>query len=54
MKIRYKQSALGFLWAIIQPLFMTIIITLFFGGFFLNIPSYGVPYPRFSLAALLP
>jgi len=53
VKIRYKQTALGFLWAIIQPLFMMVIFTLFFGGF-AKIPSDGVPYPLFSFAALLP
>ncbi|MCX6699993.1 MAG: ABC transporter permease, partial [Methanomicrobiales archaeon] len=53
VKIRYKQTALGFLWAIIQPLFMMIIFTLFFGGF-AKIPSDGVPYPLFSFAALIP
>ena len=53
VKIRYKQTALGFLWAIIQPLFMMVIFTLFFGGF-AKIPSDGVPYPLFSYAALLP
>jgi lipopolysaccharide transport system permease protein len=53
VKVRYKQTALGFLWAIIQPLFMMIIFSLFFGGF-AKIPSDGVPYPLFSYAALLP
>ena len=53
VKVRYKQTALGFLWAIIQPLFMMVIFTLFFGGF-AKIPSDGVPYPLFSFAALLP
>jgi lipopolysaccharide transport system permease protein len=53
VKIRYKQTALGFLWAIIQPLFMMVIFTLFFGGF-AKIPSDGVPYPLFSFAALIP
>jgi lipopolysaccharide transport system permease protein len=53
VKIRYKQTALGFLWAIIQPLFMMIIFTIFFGGL-AKIPSEGVPYPLFVLAALLP
>jgi lipopolysaccharide transport system permease protein len=53
IKIRYKQTALGFLWAIIQPLFMMVIFTLFFGGF-AKIPSDGVPYPLFSFAALIP
>ena len=53
VKIRYKQTALGFLWAIIQPLFMMVIFTFFFGGL-ANIPSDDVPYPLFVLAALLP
>lgn len=53
VKIRYKQTALGFLWAIIQPVFMMVIFTIFFGGL-ARIPSDGVPYPLFSFAALLP
>ncbi len=53
IKIRYKQTALGFAWAIIQPLFMMVIFTIIFGGF-AKIPSEGVPYPLFSMAALLP
>jgi lipopolysaccharide transport system permease protein len=53
IKIRYKQTALGFLWAIIQPLFMMVIFTIIFGGF-AKIPSDGIPYPLFSFAALLP
>ncbi len=53
IKIRYKQTALGFLWAIIQPLFMMVIFTVIFGGF-AKIPSDGIPYPLFSFAALLP
>ena len=53
IKIRYKQTALGFLWAIIQPFFMMVVFTLFFGGF-AKIPSDGVPYPLFSFAALIP
>ncbi|MEI7856635.1 MAG: ABC transporter permease [Methanomicrobiales archaeon] len=53
IKIRYKQTALGFLWAIIQPLFMMVIFTIIFGGF-AKIPSEGIPYPLFSFAALLP
>lgn len=53
VKIRYKQTALGFLWAIIQPLFMMIIFTVFFGRL-AKIPSDGIPYPLFVLAALLP
>jgi len=53
VKIRYKQTALGFLWAIIQPLFMMLIFTIFFGGF-AKISSDGIPYPLFSFAALIP
>lgn len=53
VKVRYKQTGLGFAWAIIQPLFTMIIFTIFFGGL-AKIPSEGIPYPLFSLAALLP
>jgi lipopolysaccharide transport system permease protein len=53
IKIRYKQTALGFLWAIIQPLFMMLIFTIFFGRL-AKIPSDGIPYPLFVLAALVP
>jgi lipopolysaccharide transport system permease protein len=53
VKLRYKQTGLGIAWAIIQPLFLMIIFSLFFGGL-AKIPSDGVPYPLFSLAALLP
>ncbi len=53
MKIRYKQTALGFLWAIIQPLFLMVVFTLFFGNL-AKIPSEGIPYPLFSFAALIP
>lgn len=53
IKIRYKQTALGFIWVIIQPLSMMIIFTLFF-GILVQVPSEGIPYPLFSLAALLP
>ena len=53
VKIRYKQTALGFLWAIIQPVFMMVVFTLFFGGL-AKMPSDGVPYPLFNFAALIP
>jgi lipopolysaccharide transport system permease protein len=53
IKVRYKQTGLGFAWAVIQPLFMMIIFTIFFGGL-AKIPSDGIPYPIFSYAALLP
>jgi lipopolysaccharide transport system permease protein len=53
IKVRYKQTVLGILWAIIQPLFMMIIFTLFFGKL-AKIPSDGIPYPLFAYAGLLP
>ena len=53
IKVRYKQTILGFAWAIIQPFFMMVVFTLFFGNL-AKIPSEGIPYPLFSYAALLP
>ncbi|MBI4283910.1 MAG: ABC transporter permease [Chloroflexi bacterium] len=53
IKVRYKQTVLGFAWAILQPLFLMIVFTLFFGNL-ARIPSEGIPYPLFSYAALLP
>jgi len=53
IKVRYKQTALGAGWAIIQPLFTMVIFTIIFGGF-AKIPSEGLPYPLFSYSALLP
>lgn len=53
IKVRYKQTALGAAWAIIQPLFMMVVFSLFFGRL-AKIPSEGIPYPIFSYAALLP
>lgn len=53
VKVRYKQAVLGAAWAIIQPLFTTIIFTLFF-GLLAGIPSDEIPYPLFAYAGLLP
>jgi lipopolysaccharide transport system permease protein len=53
IKVRYKQTALGAAWAIIQPLFAMVVFTVIFGGL-AKIPSEGIPYPLFSYAALLP
>lgn len=53
IKVRYKQTALGAAWAVIQPLFMMVVFTLFFGRL-AKIPSEGIPYPLFNYAALLP
>ena len=49
----YKQTVLGFLWAIIRPLFSMVIFSFIFGGL-AKIPSDGIPYPLFSYVALVP
>ncbi len=53
IKVRYKQTAIGVAWAILQPLAMMVVFTLFFGKL-AKVPSEGVPYPLFAFAALLP
>lgn len=53
IKVRYKQTVLGAAWAIIQPLLTMIVFSLFFGRL-AGLPSDGVPYPIFSLVALVP
>jgi lipopolysaccharide transport system permease protein len=53
VKVRYKQTALGAAWAVIQPLFMMVVFSLFFGRL-AKVPSDGIPYPIFTFCALLP
>jgi lipopolysaccharide transport system permease protein len=53
VKVRYKQTALGAAWAVIQPLFTMIIFSIFFGKL-AGLPSDGIPYPLFAYAALAP
>ncbi|MBH0209430.1 MAG: ABC transporter permease, partial [Nitrospira sp.] len=53
IKVRYKQTALGAAWAIIQPISTMVIFSLFFGRLG-KIPSDGIPYPIFAYAALVP
>jgi len=53
VKVRYKQTVLGAAWAILQPLFMMIIFTIFFGRL-AAVDSAGIPYPLFALAGLVP
>jgi lipopolysaccharide transport system permease protein len=53
VKVRYKQTALGAAWAVIQPVFTMLVFSIFFGKLG-KIPSDGIPYPIFSYAALLP
>jgi lipopolysaccharide transport system permease protein len=53
VKVRYKQTALGAAWAVLQPLATMLVFSLIFGRL-ARIPSDGIPYPLFSLAALVP
>ena len=53
IKVRYKQSVLGILWAILKPFMAMVVFTIFFGNF-ARIPSDGLPYPIFSYTATLP
>ncbi|MGB0033845.1 MAG: ABC transporter permease [Candidatus Acidiferrales bacterium] len=53
IKIRYKQTAIGAAWAVLQPFLTMLIFSLFFGKL-AHIPSQGLPYPIFYYSALLP
>lgn len=53
LKVRYKQTALGAAWAILQPFLTMVVFSIFFGNL-AKVPSDGVPYPIFSYTALLP
>jgi len=53
VKVRYKQTALGAAWAILQPLLAMLVFTLIFGRI-ARLPSDNIPYPLFVYAALLP
>ncbi|MDQ7857228.1 MAG: ABC transporter permease [Armatimonadota bacterium] len=53
IKVRYKQTAIGVAWAILQPLAMMVVFTIFFGRL-ARVPSDGVPYPLFAYVGLLP
>lgn len=52
IKVRYKQTVLGGLWAIIKPFFSMIVFTLFFGRL-AKVPSDGLPYPIFNFSAMI-
>src|SRR5438132_319419 len=53
IKVRYKQTLLGVAWAVIQPLFIALTLTLFLGHL-ANVPSDGVPYALFAYTAMVP
>ena len=52
LKVRYKQTAVGVLWAIFQPFMTMVVFTIFFGKF-AKMPSDGIPYPIFVYTGLL-
>jgi lipopolysaccharide transport system permease protein len=53
LKVRYKQTAIGAAWAVLQPFMTMIVFSLFFGSL-AHIPSNGLPYPILYYSALLP
>ncbi len=53
IKVRYKQTALGAAWAVLQPLMTMLVFSVFFGRL-ARMPSDGIPYPVFAFAALVP
>lgn len=53
IKVRYKQTALGAAWAILQPMLTMVVFTIFFGRL-AGVPSDGLPYPLFAFAGLVP
>ena len=53
IKVRYKQTALGASWAILQPFMLMVVFSIFFGNL-AKVPSDGLPYPIWSYAGLLP
>jgi len=53
VKVRYKQTTLGIVWVVLQPLLTTLVFTIFLGKL-ARVPSDGIPYPLFVYAAMLP
>jgi lipopolysaccharide transport system permease protein len=53
LKVRYRQTVIGVLWAIIQPFLTMVLFSIFFGTL-AKIPSDNIPYPIFSFTALVP
>jgi lipopolysaccharide transport system permease protein len=53
VKVRYKQTALGVAWAVIQPVMTMVVFSIFFGKL-AKLTSDGMPYPIFTFAALVP
>ena len=52
VKVKYKQTAIGVIWAILQPFMAMVVFSVFFGNF-IKVPSEGIPYPIFVYTGLL-
>ncbi|MDE1970801.1 MAG: ABC transporter permease [Patescibacteria group bacterium] len=52
VKVRYKQTAIGVVWAVIQPFLMMVVLSIFFGRV-LAVQTNGIPYPIFAFTGLL-
>lgn len=53
ISVRYKQTALGVAWAVLQPVLTMLVFSVFF-GILAKVPSDGIPYPLFAFCGLLP
>lgn len=53
LKVRYKQTVVGFAWALFQPLVLTLVFSVFL-GYMVRVPSDALPYRVFVLAGLIP
>lgn len=53
VKVKYKQTVLGFLWAVLQPLFMTVVFTVFLGDSISQKTGLNIPYPVFAMSGML-
>ncbi len=57
IKVRYKQTVLGAMWAVLQPFVMMVVLSIFFGRVIdmeMEQKTHGIPYPIFIYAGLLP
>lgn len=53
IKVKYKQTVLGFLWVILQPALMTLVFTFFLGSAITNMTKLNIPYPLFALSGMV-
>ena len=54
IQVRYKQSLLGIMWAILRPFLTMVVFSIFFGGFAKIPTDNNIPYPIFTFAGILP